>query len=87
MPNENPNNSTRARRVRLFRIGRNQAVRIPREFELNTDEVSISREGDRLVFMPVQGRPSLAEVLSRLKPLDEDFPTIADPPTKPQDLL
>lgn len=87
MPNERPNIPIRTRRVRLFRNGRNQAVRIPREFELSADEVLISREGDRLVVVPVQKRPSLAEVLSRLKPLDEDFPNIPDPATRPQDLL
>lgn len=87
MPNERPNIPIRTRRVRLFRNGRNQAVRIPREFELSADEVLISREGDRLVVVPVQKRPSLAEVLSRLKPLDEDFPNIPDPATNPQDLL
>ena len=87
MPNEKPNLPSRTRRARLFRNGRNQAVRIPREFELNADEVLISREVDRLVVVPVQKRPSLAEVLSRLRPLDEDFPNTADPPTKPQDFL
>ena len=75
------------RRARLFRNGRNQAVRIPREFELTADEVMISKEEDRLVVVPVERPPSLAEVLSRLTPLDEDFPNIADPPTEPQDLL
>ena len=87
MPNEKPNNSTRDRRARLFRNGRNQAVRIPREFELSIDEVLISREGERLVVTPVQGPPSLAEVLSRLEPLDEDFPITTDPATKPQDFF
>ena len=87
MPNEKPIIPSPARRARLFRIGRNQAVRIPRELELNADEVLISRKGDRLVVVPVQQPPSLAEVLSRLRPLDEDFPNTTDPTTKPQDLL
>ena len=87
MPNERPNIPIRTRRVRLFRYGRNQAFRIPREFEFSADEVLISREGDRLVVVPVQQPPSLAEVLSRLKPLDKDFPNTTDAPTKPQDLL
>ena len=87
MPNAKPNMSIRTRRARLFRSGRNQAVRIPREFELNADEVLISREDDRLIVVPVQKPPSLAEVLSRLRPLDEDFPNIADAITEPQDLL
>ena len=33
------------RRVRFFRNGRNQAVRIPREFELPGDEAIMRREG------------------------------------------
>ena len=87
MPNKRPNIRSPARRTRLFRIGRSQAIRIPREFELNADEVLLSREGDRLVVVPIQKPPSLAEVLSRLEPLDEDFPNTADPATEPQDLL
>ena len=65
------------RRVRLFRNGRNQAVRIPRDFELEGDEAIIRRDGDQLILQPVeQGR--LLSVLSRLKPLHEDFPDIDD---------
>ena len=87
MLSEEQNPPSRTRRARLFRNGRNQAVRIPREFELTADEVMISREDDRLVVVPVQQPPSLAEVLSRLEPLDEDFPNTADPATEPEDLL
>ncbi len=76
-----------ARHARLFRNGRNQALRIPREFELEADEVIIYREGDRLVLEPVPRVPTLATVLSRLTPLDEDFPPIADPPVRPEDTL
>ena len=39
--------STSERHVRLFRNGRNQALRIPREFELEGEEALIHREGDR----------------------------------------
>ena len=76
-----------AQRARLFRNGRNQAVRIPRALELTADEVTIYREDDRLVLEPVERRPSLAQVLSRLGPLDEDFGDIHDPPTGPEDPL
>jgi antitoxin VapB len=64
---------TTERHVRLFRNGRNQALRIPREFELQGDEAIIRREGDRLIIEPVQTGGLLA-VLSRLQPLDVDFP-------------
>ena len=78
---------TAIHRARLFRNGRNQAVRIPRELELAADEVTICREGLRLIIEPVGRAPSLAEVLSRLEPLEEDFPEIADPPSRPEDVF
>jgi len=70
------------RRVKLFKNGRNQAVRIPREFELPGEDAVIRREGDRLILEPAQPR-SLLQVLDRLEPLDEDFPPIPDPKPDP----
>jgi antitoxin VapB len=66
------------RRVRLFRNGRNQAVRIPVEFELPGNEAIVHRDGDRLVIEPVRKRGLIA-LLKSMKPLNEDFPDIADP--------
>ena len=66
------------RHVRLFRNGRNQAVRIPVEFELPGDEAIIHRDGDRLVIEPVRKRGLIA-LLKTMKPLDEEFPEIDDP--------
>ena len=82
-----PNIPISARQARLFRNGRNQAVRIPREFELPADEVMIYREDDHLVVVPVKRSPTLAAVLSRLTSLEEDFSDIADPPVKSEELL
>lgn len=65
------------RRVRLFRNGRNQAVRIPREYELPGDEAIIRREGDRLILEPAEPT-SLLAVLATLETLEEDFPAIED---------
>jgi antitoxin VapB len=73
------------RHVRLFRNGRNQALRIPRDLELPGREAILRKEGPRLVVEPV-ARPSLLAVLARLKPLDEDFPRIASLPAEPLDL-
>ncbi|MDN5863153.1 MAG: AbrB/MazE/SpoVT family DNA-binding domain-containing protein [Salinisphaera sp.] len=68
--------STTARHVRLFRNGRNQAVRIPREFELPGDEAILRREEGRLILEPVTSKPGLLEVLATLEPLDEEFPDV-----------
>jgi antitoxin VapB len=66
------------RHVRLFRNGRNQAVRIPVEFELPGDEAVMHRDGDRLVIEPVRKRGLLA-LLKAMKPVEERFPEIDDP--------
>jgi antitoxin VapB len=63
------------RHVRLFRNGRNQALRIPREFELEGDEAIIRKEGDRLIVEPIR-KGGLLSVLARLEPLDEPFPGV-----------
>lgn len=63
------------RYVRLFRNGKNQAVRIPREFELNAQEVIMRREGNRLIIEPVPPK-GLLVVLAELTPLEENFPDI-----------
>ena len=65
------------RHVKLFRNGRNQAVRIPREFELEGDEAILSRDGDRLVLEPIR-KGRLLETLRALGPLDEPFPDLDD---------
>lgn len=73
------------RRVSLFRNGRNQAVRIPREFELPGSEALIRREGERLVIEPAPPT-SLLAWLATLDPLDNEFPQIEDLPVEPVDL-
>jgi antitoxin VapB len=63
------------RQVRLFRNGTNQALRIPREFELPGTEAVLTREGNRLIIEPVQV-PRLLELLATLEPLEESFPDV-----------
>ncbi len=63
------------RHVRLFRNGRNQAIRIPREFELDADSAVIRREDDRLIIEPVRKKGLLA-TLATLPDIQEDFPDI-----------
>jgi antitoxin VapB len=63
------------RHVRLFRNGRYQALRIPREFELEGDEAIIRKEGDRLIVEPIR-KGRLLALLTTLDPLDEPFPDV-----------
>lgn len=66
------------RAVKLFRNGRNQAVRIPREFELTGEDAIMRKEGDRLIIEPAPSK-SLLALLATLSPIEEEFPPIADP--------
>lgn len=72
------------RHARLFRNGRNQALRIPREFELPGNEVTLTKEGDRLIVQPVRRTSGLAELLASWTPLNEVFPDV-DAGLKPLD--
>jgi antitoxin VapB len=65
------------RHVKLFKNGRNQAVRIPREFELPGKDAIMRKEGERLIIEPASAK-SLLALLAELGPLDEEFPPIVD---------
>jgi antitoxin VapB len=73
------------RHVKLFKNGRNQAVRIPREFELPGEDAIMRKEGGRLIIEPAQPT-SLLAVLATLDPLDEEFPEIAELSVDPVEL-
>jgi antitoxin VapB len=73
------------RTVSLFRNGRNQAVRIPVEFELPGDEAIMRKEGDRLIIEPKQKRDFL-DVIKEYGPLtEEEWPDITDDDLLPLD--
>ena len=68
--------SAQSKKAALFRNGRNQAVRIPKEFELPGKEVVVIKESNRLVLEPVPIKPSLIALLDSLKPIEESFPNV-----------
>ncbi|NTE89294.1 antitoxin [Agrobacterium rubi] len=74
--------------AQVFNNGRSRAIRIPKEFEFEADQVEISmnENGDLLVH-PVKKR-SLLELLASLEPLSEEdwMPEIEDYPPEPVDL-
>ncbi len=65
------------RHVKLFKNGRNQAVRIPKEFELPGDDAIMRKDGDKLIIEAAPPR-SLLALLATLEPLVEEFPPIHD---------
>ncbi|NCP83136.1 MAG: AbrB/MazE/SpoVT family DNA-binding domain-containing protein [Rhodoferax sp.] len=66
-----------ARQVRLFRNGANQAVRIPKEFELPGKEALIHREGNKLIIEAVKATATtLAEAMKDWEDMNEPFPDV-----------
>jgi len=73
------------RHVKLFRNGRNQAVRIPREFELPGEDAIIRRDGARLILEAAPAK-SLLALLAGWSPITEDFPEIDDAAPEPVEI-
>ena len=74
------------REVKLFRNGRNQAVRIPVEFELPGKEAVMRKEGDRLIIEPKPRKRGLAAVLATFEPWEGEFPELDEDAPPPEDV-
>ena len=59
--------------AKVFKSGNSQAVRIPREFHLDDDEVEIRRRGRTLVLQP--RKRSWAPLFESLDKFTDDFMT------------
>jgi antitoxin VapB len=65
-----------AKRAKVFWSGRSQAVRLPKEFRFDANEVSIRREGSAVILEPLE-KPGWPEgfwaEFDKLPPLPDDF--------------
>jgi antitoxin VapB len=83
---QDPKRTMTTRHAALFRNGRNQAVRIPRDLEMQGTQVLVHKEGDRLILTPVQ--PSqLLDLLASWAPLPTGLDQRVDPPPQTRDTL
>lgn len=66
-------------KAKIFTHGGSQAVRLPKAFRFEGTEVSIRKEGDKVILEPVRG--DLASLWAKLDAMDgEPFP---DRPPQP----
>ena len=73
-----------AKVAKVFKNGRSQAVRIPKEFRLDVDEVLIERKGKKLILTPRKRQwKTWAEYFANLDPISDDFVAPEDTPIKP----
>jgi antitoxin VapB len=57
--------------AKVFWSGRSQAVRLPKQFRLNADEVRVRRHGRAIILEPIAS--DWAWLDSVVGPLDDDF--------------
>ena len=74
------------RHVKLFRNGRNQAIRIPVDFELPGTDAVLHRDGNRLIIEPMVGA-GLAALLDSWGSAEDALPDIDDPALSPKDIF
>ena len=72
--------------AKIFKHGRSQAVRIPKEYRFSCDEVLIEREGERVILTP---RPqSWRDYFARASRFSDNYPEhVADTPPQEREKL
>ncbi len=71
--------------AKVFMTGRSQAVRLPKEFRFNTDEVRIRAEGSRVILEPIENDWGWLNDLHGLGPLDGDAVQSTEKELPPQE--
>lgn len=76
-----PSDKTRST-AKLFKHGRSQAVRLPKEFRFEGREVRVSRMGDKVILEPMKKPPFDVDAwLTKLEEYrDIPFPDLPDDP-------
>lgn len=57
--------------TRVFKSGNSQAIRIPKEFQLDVEEVEIFSRGDELIIK--KSKPTLEDAFNLLTSMPDDF--------------
>ncbi len=60
-------------RAKLFENGRSQAVRLPKEFRFEGDQVMIRKEGDAVILEPIKRETWPRGYWERLREMQVDF--------------
>jgi len=81
-----PDGDSKPVKAKVFRNGRNQAIRIPVHLSFDTDTVSIEKHGDTLIIRPAYDAGWEAFFADESLVLPEDFETGEDPTPQERDL-
>ena len=61
--------------IQLIQQGKTQSITLPEELNLDTREVTIRQEGEKLIIEPLKEK-SLLQTLATLEDIEEDFPDV-----------
>jgi antitoxin VapB len=59
--------------AKIFWSGNSQAVRLPKEFRFETEEVSIRRKGEQVILEPIKTQEWPPEFWQAFEGMPEDF--------------
>jgi len=68
--------------AKIFRNGKSQAVRLPKEFRFRGDEVYIKKMGNAVILIPAQD--SWQSLVESLEQFSADFMERREQPSQPQ---
>ncbi len=69
--------------AKIFMNGRSQAVRLPKEFRFEDDEVSIRREGESVILEPIRKDSWPKGFFDEVRIADSEFERPEQPATPP----
>lgn len=69
-------------KAKLFRHGRSQAVRLPKEFRFDGEEVYVRRMGDEVV-LSARPRPAIRSLVEALDEFEDGFEIEREQPGSP----
>lgn len=70
--------------AKVFMSGSSQAVRLPKAFRFEAEEVAIRKEGDEVILSPLKPRPWPKGYWASFGPLGEDFEVPQPLPRSPR---
>jgi antitoxin VapB len=70
--------------AKVFMSGSSQAVRLPKAFRFDVDEVAIRKEGDEVILSPLKPRPWPKGYWASFGPLGDDFEVPEPLPRSPK---
>jgi antitoxin VapB len=74
--------------AKLFKHGRSQAVRLPKEFRLPGTEVRVRRHGRGVLLEPIEAPTDWAAVFAKIDSFGPfDIKREQPPPSEPEDLF